>query len=72
MENAMSPKELDVVQSVFDALTNAAWFDRTDANERACARLVLLVHSRGVVEAEALHAACEPQAKDRYSRSTTA
>ncbi|MBX9456693.1 MAG: hypothetical protein KL863_12055 [Rhizobium sp.] len=68
MQNALSPNEYDVVRSVFDALAQAEWFDRTDANESACARLVLLIHSRGIVDPDALREACEPHAKNRYAK----
>jgi hypothetical protein len=68
MQNAMSPVEYDMVQSVFDSLAQAEWFDRSESNEQACAKLVLLVHCTGIDDAATLHRACEPQARRRFSK----
>ena len=41
MLNALSPRDYDIVQSVFKELAQAEWFERNPINEKACARLVL-------------------------------
>lgn len=69
MQNALSPAEYNLVHGVFKSLAQSDWFDRTDANERDCARMVLLVHSGGIDDADALHRACEPRARKRFARS---
>ena len=69
MQNALSPVEYEMVHGVFKSLAQAEWFDRSEANERACAKLVLLVQSIGIDDAGALHRACEPQARERFSKS---
>lgn len=71
MQNAMSPVEYEVVQGVFTSLARAEWFDRNEVNERACAKLVLLIHSMGIDDPDALHQACEPQARERFSKSSS-
>ena len=68
MQNALSPIEYNVVQSVFDSLAQAEWFDRTEPNKKECAKMVLLVHSGGVVTPEALLSICEPRARQRFSK----
>jgi hypothetical protein len=67
MQNALSPSEYDVVQTVFDALSRAEWFDRNHDNEKACARLVLLQYGDGGLDAEELRARCEHIARERFS-----
>ena len=69
MQNALSPVEYDMVQGVFKSLAQAEWFDRNDANERDCAKMVLLIHSSGIDDANRLHQVCEPHARKRFSRS---
>jgi len=69
MQNALSPVEYDMVQGVFKSIAQADWFDRSDANECECAKMVLLIHSTGIDDADRLHQACEPQARKRFSRS---
>lgn len=69
MQNALSPVEYDMVQGVFKSLAQAEWFDRNDRNERDCAKMVLLVHSSGIDDADTLHQACEPRARRRFSKS---
>jgi hypothetical protein len=71
MQNALSPVEYNMVQGVFKSLAQAEWFDRSDVNERNCAKMVLLVHSSGIDDADALREACEQQARQRYSKSHT-
>ena len=55
MQNALNPVDYEVVQSVFNSLAAAEWFDRSEANEQDCAKLVLLIHSSGIDDAERLH-----------------
>lgn len=69
MQNALNPVEYEMVHDVFKSLAQAEWFDRSEVNERACAKLVLLVKSTGIDDARALHRACEPQARERFSKS---
>lgn len=69
MQNALTPVEYEMVHDVFKSLAQAEWFDRSEVNERACAKLVLLVKSTGIDDARALHRACEPQARERFSKS---
>jgi hypothetical protein len=69
MQTALSPVEYDMVQGVFNSLAQAEWFERNEANETQCAKLVLLVHSIGIDDAEALHRACETQARERFSKT---
>lgn len=72
MQNALNPGDYEVVQSVFNSLAEAEWFDRSEANEQDCAKLVLLIHSSGIDDAERLHQACEPRARERFSKSPEA
>lgn len=69
MQTALNPLEYEMVQGVFKSLAQAEWFDRSNNNERACAKLVLLIHSTGIDDAERLRQACEPQARERFSKS---
>jgi hypothetical protein len=69
MQNAMSPVEYEMVQGVFRSLAQSEWFDRNSINEHECAKLVLLIHSAGIDNADALHRACEPHARERFSKS---
>ena len=71
MQNALSPVEYNMVRGVFRSLAQAEWFDRNDANERDCAKMVLLIHSSGIGDADRLHQVCEPHARKRFSRSHT-
>jgi hypothetical protein len=41
-QNALSPDDYDIVQNVFKSVARSEWFDRTEAKEKNCARLVLL------------------------------
>ena len=68
MQNALSPVEYDMVQRVFKSIAQAEWFDRSDTNERECAKMVLLIHFTGIDDADRLRRACEPQARKRFSR----
>ena len=72
MQNALSPVEYDIVQGVFKSLAQADWFERSDTNERECAKMVLLIHSAGIDDADKLHQVCEPRARKRFSKSLTA
>lgn len=67
MQNALSPPEYDVVQTVYTALAEAEWFDRNDANEKACAKLVLLQYGDGGLDADELRSRCEHIARERFS-----
>lgn len=68
METALSPGEYEVVQTVFNALTETEWFDRTPDNEKACAAFVLLQYGAGGIGADELLARCEDAAIERFSR----
>ena len=67
MLNALSPRDYDIVQSVFKELAKAEWFDRNPVNEKACARLVLRQFGEGGLSVQQLRDQCEPIAKDRFS-----
>lgn len=67
MLNALAPRDYDVVQTVFKLIAQSEWFDRNDANEKACARLVLRNYDRGLSEA-ALRARCEEAARKMFAR----
>ena len=47
MPFVLQPRDFDIVQSVFKSLIGSEWFDRTDANEKACAQLVLALYGKG-------------------------
>ena len=68
MQNALSPAEYHIVQGVFRSLAQADWFDRSEENEKECARLVLLMYSNGIGDALQLHEACEPRARERFAK----
>jgi hypothetical protein len=68
METALSPGEYDIVQTVFNTLTQAEWFDRNPDNEKACAAFVLLQYGQGGISVDELLARCEDVAIERFSR----
>ena len=69
MKTSLDPAEYDLVQSVFKSLAQAPWFDRTSANEKECAKLVLRLYSSGIGNDDSLLAACLPEARQRFSKA---
>jgi len=70
MPSALSPRDYDLVQAVYVKLVHSDWFDRTDDNERACARLVLMQFGEGGLESTGLFERCEALARSRFGRTT--
>jgi hypothetical protein len=68
MRNALAPGDYNVVNSVFKSLAQLEWFDRTDENEKACARLVLRQYSMAGLSEAALLAQCEDAAREMFTR----
>lgn len=67
MTASLEPAEYEIVQGAFKRLAQAPWFDRTSPNEKARAKLVLKRYSACVTNPVDLLAACEPEARQRYS-----
>ena len=68
MNTSLDPAEYDLVQSDFKSLAQAPWFDRTSANEKECAKLILHLYSCGIGDDDML-AACLPEAHRRFSKA---
>lgn len=69
MPHILQPSDFKIVQTVFRSLIDADWFDRTVANERACAQLVLVLYGKGGLTVEELHAKCVDTAREIFSKS---
>jgi hypothetical protein len=67
----LQPHDFEIVQTVFKSLLNADWFDRTEANEKACAQLVLVLYGDGGLDAAELHAKCIDTAQELFSKPVT-
>ena len=68
MPFVLQPRDFDIVQSVFKSLIGSEWFDRTDANEKACAQLVLALYGKGGLDVAGLHAKCVDTARELFSK----
>lgn len=66
MLTALSSEDHDLVQTVFKSLVRSTWFDRNDANERGCAKLVLMHYGTSGKTEDELRARCEDQAKAAF------
>jgi len=58
LNSGNTPREYDLIFSVFKARAQAEWFDRTDENEDACARFVLMQFDSGGLDANQLYRRC--------------
>ena len=68
MSFILRPPDFEIVQSVFGKLIRSDWFDRTDANEKACAQLVLVLYGDGGLSVDELHAKCAETAQELFSK----
>lgn len=68
MSFILRPPDFEIVQSVFGKLTRSDWFDRTDANEKACAQLVLVLYGEGGLSADELYAKCVETAQEIFGK----
>ena len=68
MPFVLQPRDFEIVQSVFKSLIESEWFDRTEANEKACAQLVLVLYGKGGLDVAELHAKCVDTARELFSR----
>ena len=68
MPFVLQPHDFEIVQAVFKSLINADWFDRNEANEKACAQLVLVLYGDGGLDASALHAKCIDTAQELFGK----
>lgn len=68
MLNALTPREYMIVHEAFKSLAQADWFERNEANEKACAKLVLSKFDGSSATAEQLRHRCLDVAKERFSR----
>jgi len=68
MFSTLRPKEYEIVQGVFAELIASEWFDRDVDTEQACARLVLRRWNDGNDDHASLLAACEEEARRRFSK----
>lgn len=64
----LQPNDFSIVQSVFQSLVDSDWFDRTPANEKACAQLVLVLYGKGGLSAEELHTKCVDTAREIFRK----
>jgi hypothetical protein len=67
----LQPSDFEIVQAVFKSLLNADWFDRTEANEKACAQLVLVLYGTGGLTISELHGKCIDTAQELFSKTVT-
>ena len=68
MPFVLQPNDFEIVQTVFNALLNAQWFDRTEANEKACAQLVMVLYGDGGLNVTELHGKCIDTARELFSK----
>ena len=68
MPFVLQPRDFEIVQSVFKSLIQSEWFDRTTANEKACAQLVLVLYGKGGLDVPELHAKCVDTARELFSK----
>lgn len=71
MPFVLQPPDFEIVQTVFKSLLNADWFERTAANEKACAQLVLVLYGDGGLSVPELHAKCIDTAQELFSKPIT-
>jgi hypothetical protein len=71
MPYILQPADFKIVQTVFQSLIEAEWFDRTTANEKACTQLVLVLYKSGMT-VEELHAKCVDTAREIFGKSPVA
>lgn len=67
MPYILQPADFKIVQTVFQSLVEAEWFDRTNANEKACTQLVLVLYKGGMT-VEELHAKCVDTAREIFGK----
>lgn len=71
MPFVLQPPDFEIVQTVFKLLLDADWFERTEANEKACAQLVLVLYGDGGLTVAELHANCIDTAQELFSKPMT-
>jgi hypothetical protein len=69
MPFVLQPHDFEIVQTVFNALLDAEWFDRTEANGKACAQLVMVLYGDGGLNVPELHAKCLDTARELFGKS---
>lgn len=64
-----SSRDYSVVYRVYHSIIDAPWFEHTEPNENACAKLVLEVYGLGCVREDEFRQRCQEAAKWRFARS---
>jgi len=67
-ETSANPAQFQIIKTVYETLVSADWFYDTDESRQDISDLVMRQYRKGYTEFSDLLAACEPTARERYSR----